>query len=465
MTIQQRIVLFFSLLIALLLTVILLMGYRLRLQQELTRSQELRYESYRLATHLKNTADQLTRMARTYTVTGDPRYREYYEHILAIRNGQEVRPKQYGLTFWDQVTVDHDFHPADDGRAISILELFRRSHIRPEEIALLREAKEYADRLTEMERDTFRLMSLASIHDSLSEINRLTAQQRIFGTEYHRLKAAMMERLDTFFQAVDRRTAARVKEVAHRSAIIDREILILILLILGVVLYGWYHTRRRIVRPLRQLIRWTERLRKGDFRPVTLRNNCRDEIGQLARSFNAMAETIRRSLEDLKVKAHTDRLTGLANRTLLEIEMERIQLAIRYYNVRGYLILLDLDHFKSINDRYGHDVGDRVLVRFAQLLREQVGNPHIPGRWGGEEFLILIKNLPIESTMELAESFRLSVENHSFPEGILLTVSAGIAPLNPDETAEETLRRADRALYRAKNAGRNRVEYEGESSS
>jgi diguanylate cyclase (GGDEF)-like protein len=390
-------------------------------------------------------------------VTGDPRYREYYEHILAIRNGHEPRPENYGLTFWDRITFEHEFQPRREGEPVSLLTLFRRSHVRPEEIALLREAKRYADALTKMEREAFRLMDLATIRDSLSDVNRLAAQQLLHGAQYHRLKAAMMERLDAFFQAVDRRTSARVERIARRSAIIDREVLILVLMILTVALYGWHHARRRIVTPLRELIRWTDRLREGRFRPRELRATGRDEIGQLARSFNAMAETLQRSLEDLNVKAHTDRLTGLANRALLEIEMERMQLAVRYYDVSGFLVLFDLDHFKAINDRYGHDVGDRVLVRFAQLLREKVDRPHIPGRWGGEEFLILVKNVEEEAVRELAESLRESVARLTFPEGIPLTVSAGIAPLSPHSEPHETLRHADEALYRAKSLGRNRV--------
>jgi diguanylate cyclase (GGDEF)-like protein len=457
MTIQQRILFFFSLIIALLVTVVLLMWYRLSLQQQLTRAQENRYESYRLAVHLKNTADQLTRMARTYTLTADPRYKEYYEHILAIRNGREIRPKDYDILYWDRITIENEFRPATRGEAISYIELLKRSKIRPEEIAVLNEAKKYADRLTELERDAFHLMDLASIDDSLSNVNRLTAQQLLHGAQYHRLKARMMEKLSEFFRMIDRRTSAKVTEITRRSHQIDQIMILLILALLVVALYSWLHSRRKIVHPLRELIHWTEKLKEGKF-DITGEFHGRDEISQLARSFTSMADTLHKSLSELNTKANTDRLTGLPNRMFLEIEMERMYLAIKYYGVRCNIMLLDLDYFKSINDRYGHEIGDQVLIRFSEILKEHVSPPHIVGRWGGEEFLILTKNLTLPETKDLAERIRRNVEQADFPHEIRVTVSIGLAMIDANRDIRDALIRADQALYLAKASGRNCIE-------
>jgi len=464
MTIQQRIIFFFSLIIALLVTVVMLMWYRLSLQQQLTRAQENRYESYRLAVHLKSTADQLTRMARTYTLTADPRYKEYYEHILAIRNGREIRPKNYDLLFWDRITIENEFQPATKGKAVSYRQLLEKSRIRPEEIAVLKEAKKYADRLTELERDAFHLMDLASIDDSLSNVNRLTAQQLLHGAQYHRLKAEMMKKISEFFSLIDHRTSLKVQEISRRSQSVDHALILLILLLLFVALYSWVHSRRNIVHPLKELIHWTEKLKEGKFN-LTRTIGGRDEISQLAHSFTSMADTIHKSLNDLNIKAHTDRLTGLPNRMYLEIEMERMHLAIKYYGVRCNIVLMDLDRFKSINDRFGHDIGDQVLIRFAELLKETIRTPHIIGRWGGEEFLVLTKNLTLFETEELAELFRKKVEETPFPSEVRMTVSAGLAMIDANRDTREALIRADKALYLAKEGGRNRVELGARESS
>jgi len=103
-------------------------------------------------------------------------------------------------------------------------------------------------------------------------------------------------------------------------------------------------------------------------------------------------------------------------------------------------------------------MGDQVLVRFAELLKAKIEAPHILGRWGGEEFLILTKNLTLFETEELAESFRRSVEETSFPRGISITVSAGLAMIDANRDIRDALVRADKALYQAKASGRNRAE-------
>ena len=416
MTIQQRIVLFFTLITFLLLTVIMLMSYRLTLQTELTRAQENRFKSSRLAVHLKNITDQLTRMARTYTLTADPRYREFYRHILAIRDGREPRPADYNILFWDLMTPESEYRPPHVGKPVSFRQLLRRSHLSTEELAKLREANVYADQLTRLDDQAFHLMELAAIDDELSHANRLAAQQLLYGSHYRRLRAKMSKGLSDLFRKIDRRTSAQVRQIAQQEQIINEVLIVLMTLLLLVALFSWFHSRQNIVNPLKELIHWTEHLEKGKFQFQSSING-KDEISQLASSFTKMADTLHKSLSDLNNKAHTDRLTNLPNRLFLDIEMERMHLAVKYYGIRCNVTLLDLDHFKEINDRHGHEMGDRVLRHFSHLLLAEVQAPHIVGRWGGEEFLILTKNLTPDESEGLAERIRKHTDNTEFPGG------------------------------------------------
>ena len=456
MTIQQRIVLFFALVTFLLLTVIMLMWYRLTLQTELTRAQENRFKSHKLAVQLKNTADQLTRMARTYVQTADPRYREFYRHILAIRDGREPRPADYNILFWDLMTPESEYRPPHTGKPVSFRQLLQQSRLSAEELAKLREANVYADELTHLENQAFHLMKLAAIDDDLSRANRQAAQQLLYGSRYRRLKAKMSKELFDLFRMIDRRTSTQVQQISQQEQIINEVLIVLVALLLFVALFSWFHSRRNIVNPLKEMIQWAEGLEKGKFQFQSSING-KDEISQLASSFTKMADSLHKSLNDLNNKAHTDRLTSLPNRLYLEIEMERIHLAVKYYGIRCNLILLDLDHFKQINDRYGHEIGDRVLRHFARLLLTEVQAPHIVGRWGGEEFLILTKNLTPDESEELAERIRKHTDNTEFPGGLHVTLSAGIAAIEADLELREAIQRADKALYRAKARGRNRV--------
>jgi diguanylate cyclase (GGDEF)-like protein len=158
----------------------------------------------------------------------------------------------------------------------------------------------------------------------------------------------------------------------------------------------------------------------------------------------------------------TDGLTGLWNRRLFDLRInEELQRAIRFQEPFG-LLLVDLDHFKSVNDRFGHQAGDAVLVELARRLTDATREVDVVTRFGGEEFALILPKTPVQGTLRLAEKVREVMANEPFAAGnasILVTVSVGAAGY-PDHglSGSELLAAADAALYRAKEKGRNRVE-------
>lgn len=165
-------------------------------------------------------------------------------------------------------------------------------------------------------------------------------------------------------------------------------------------------------------------------------------------------EAAQRRLERL---ATTDPLTGLNNRMKAnEMLADEIRRTERHATPLS-VIMMDLDHFKPINDSLGHGRGDTVLTGLGQLLAERVRDTDRAARWGGEEFLILCPQSDIDAAQHLAEGLRQAVEDADLGIGQPLTASFGVARLAPGETAEALVDRADRALYAAKHAGRNRV--------
>jgi diguanylate cyclase (GGDEF)-like protein len=152
----------------------------------------------------------------------------------------------------------------------------------------------------------------------------------------------------------------------------------------------------------------------------------------------------------------TDSLTGVLNRLgLLQRCREVSNLADRFGHPLA-LLMIDLDHFKQINDSHGHPVGDAVLVRFTETVRAHMRVSDIFGRWGGEEFVVLAPHLSADEAMSLAEKLRQAIEQADFGPGIRVTASIGLAQYRAKESTAEMVERADRALYRAKAAGRNR---------
>lgn len=155
--------------------------------------------------------------------------------------------------------------------------------------------------------------------------------------------------------------------------------------------------------------------------------------------------------------ASTDPLTGAGNRRSLDQRLKSLIADRRQQKTRDSVIILDLDYFKDINDSFGHAEGDRVLAGFAALVRGLIRSTDQFFRYGGEEFLVIATGTGLEAATILAEKLRTAVESNDLHLQCQITVSAGVAEKRHGESVEAWLKRADAALYRAKNTGRNRT--------
>ena len=170
--------------------------------------------------------------------------------------------------------------------------------------------------------------------------------------------------------------------------------------------------------------------------------------------FSWRADLQRRQLEDL---ALLDPLTGASNRRGMDAELE-IAMATSARNGKPLgLIIFDLDHFKRINDRHGHDAGDSVLVQVANLVRRTTRKNDRFFRLGGEEFALLIPDIGPDTLHEIAEKIRVAIQAHVSCSNSVVTISLGASILRSGESAKEWRARADAAMYRAKREGRNRT--------
>lgn len=164
--------------------------------------------------------------------------------------------------------------------------------------------------------------------------------------------------------------------------------------------------------------------------------------------------TDKKRVEKLSV---TDKLTQLYNRVKIE-EIFTIEIAkFHRYNTSFSMILIDIDHFKEVNDVHGHNVGDTILKEIANILKSSVRIEDVAGRWGGEEFIILTSNYSLEGLMSLAEKVRKNIEEYDFSVVGTKTASFGISVLQKDDNQESMIARADKSLYHAKKTGRNKV--------
>ncbi len=162
---------------------------------------------------------------------------------------------------------------------------------------------------------------------------------------------------------------------------------------------------------------------------------------------------------DLEMASQIDHGTGLYNRYVFDKQTKSIIDDARENGTRVYVMMCDLDHFKRVNDTFGHVEGDSVLRNFADVIRGEIRESiDVPIRYGGEEFVIFLPNTDLDSAKSVAENIRLStMENIVLPDKSNITVSIGLVRFDPSESRDQCIDRADYALYTAKSSGRNKV--------
>ncbi len=218
---------------------------------------------------------------------------------------------------------------------------------------------------------------------------------------------------------------------------------------------------RRLTRPINQLTIAADRITKGDEVSIPAVGR-RDELGLMANAFRTMLDHLHATQQELEHLASHDALTGLCNRKALEHRIEEELHRATRYNHDFSVFLLDLDHFKSINDTYGHQSGDSTLQCLAKVLKDTIRNTDYVARYGGEEFMVVLPETPLQEAKGLAERLCNSIAEHSVPirgdKKLNLTVSIGIAvfPVH-GQSWQDLLGAVDSAMYAAKDSGRNCV--------
>lgn len=232
-----------------------------------------------------------------------------------------------------------------------------------------------------------------------------------------------------------------------------------------------------IIKPIYNLVKQSIKIKNRKYNDVSQIESPILEIALLSASFenmaqsinsyqNSLEEKVKQRTEELLVKnaellrlSITDNLTKLYNRVKLDKSLQEEMNRSLRYNTNFSIILLDIDYFKKVNDNFGHQVGDEVLIESAQILSKNIRNVDILGRWGGEEFLVICPETKIEDAIKVASHINEAIKLHKFstyPNTI--TMSLGVASFNKDiKNIDDIILNADKALYQAKEQGRDRV--------
>ncbi len=256
--------------------------------------------------------------------------------------------------------------------------------------------------------------------------------------------------------------ARQVRELsAAADKLLHRYLLGVFIFLLAVALliaFTFWLNNSLLIKPVLSITYITAQLATGNFKEKTLVHSD-DELGKLAQNINEMAQSLEKMYSKLNNLARIDQLTGVQNRLSMD-EILRHELAsATRYGEPFTLAIFDLDHFKHVNDRHGHMVGDKVLQHVAESCMNNIRNSDYCFRYGGEEFLLLFPRTPPGIAIDIIERFRKSIEAdqaHIDSITVSITASFGVASYPVDcDNIDDLIVCADQAMYMAKNAGRN----------
>ena len=239
-------------------------GLYVYFEKKVDLANESRQKSFLLADELRQSSDDLSRMVRSYVITGDPLYKRHFQEILEIRDGLKPRPIAYQDIYWDLVLTD-DQRPRGSEQPVALLDLMHEAGFTDEEFAKLEEAKANSDELTRTE---FAAMNLVELTNPPTDANRFKASQMLFDVNYHQAKFAIMQPISEFYQLTNQRTLNAVHATENLAIILRLIVIFLGLLILLLLNYDYRILQRILGGPVIELHERIARLGSGQFSTV-----------------------------------------------------------------------------------------------------------------------------------------------------------------------------------------------------
>lgn len=421
-----------------------------------------RYKMIRVSDELRQSSDDLTRFVRTYAATMDTRYKEAYFKILDIRNGKALKPENYQNIYWDLLEpLRSKRHPLSNHK-LSLKAEMKALPFTQTEFELLQKAEDNSNELVGLEIKAMQALA-GRFEDNLGHYTIKGKPDQKFALEilhskaYHKAKEKIMLPIDHFLELIDYRTQ---KELNYYNRKIDSNInnMIALFAIFAVALIiSMSLLKRRLLVPLHNLsqsITWYKQGKKG-FQTKAL---FEDEIGLITNEFSSLMRNLDEKYALIKKISISDELTGAYNRKFYNEKISDLFSSYKRYGRTFSILMYDIDDFKHINDTYGHDTGDKVLLKMSRLVQDSIRQTDYLCRIGGEEFVVLLPETSLNEASEVAKKLREKIVNTILIPQRLVTISIGVTEVLKEDDEESLYKRTDKLLYLAKRGGKDRVE-------
>jgi diguanylate cyclase (GGDEF)-like protein len=432
--------------------------------KELKNIENNRHLMMKKASELRQTSDDLTRCARTYTVTGTMKYKDNYFTILNIHKGTAPRPKNYDGIYWD-LSEQARIHRHPLGKKVSLINGMKTLPYIKYEFERLRKAAARSKDLVIFELEAFNAMKGLYKDDSgeytiTSEVNQQFSIKLLHSEEFHRAKEEIMLPVDDVLFSLKKRTEKEIDVANLKIEQTFQKIFILLILAVIALIMTMFMIRKKVLLPISNLTKTILSFQKGEKNIIkTIYND--DEIGLMTEQFFTMKQKLDDDYDAIEKLSLSDPLTKISNRRgFFEISDESFKLTQRSKSPLT-LMILDIDFFKEVNDTYGHIVGDDILKYLVKNIKKVLRDSDVFARFGGEEFIVLLPQTDITGALEVAEKIRLSVEINTYVDEevrVPITISIGVSEYNDERELKQLIQKADNALYIAKDTGRNKIE-------
>lgn len=412
------------------------------------------------ADELRQTSDDLTRFVRTYAVTLNKEYKNNYFSILDIRNGISPKPKYYDRIYWDfSEPRRSQKHPL--GEASALKDEISNLPYTDKELEYLQKSEEQSNHLVAIEIEAFNALKglykdKNGKYTVAGERNQSLAISLLHSETYHKEKEDIMFLIDAFLDAINERTKRNIDTYTQKVELSENNLFRIVLSAILIFAISAVLILIKVLIPIKRLTKAIRKYQNGetDFK---LDNHADDEIGLMSQQFCSMRETLDEKYFQMKEMTITDELTHVYNRKFYnEKVLELLSLYKRYETVFS-MIIFDIDNFKHINDTYGHQMGDKVLIEMSTLVQSLIRDTDYLFRVGGEEFIVLLCETSLEPSKQVAEKIRKSVSGLKTLEPEVITISLGLTEVMVDDTEDNLFKRADDLLYHSKKNGKNRV--------
>ena len=342
-----------------------ILGFLALTQRDVARTERSRSDSAEIADELRQSSDDLTRMARLYVSTGAPRYRVWYDEILDIRDGLAPRPDRYGLVYWDLVLADGT-RPRGSGEPVALEVLMAEAGFSEAEFGKLRLAQAQSDALTATESTAMNAVeSLFQSGGNEFDVTRAAdferARDLMFNDDYMAQKTAIMEPINEFLEMIDLRTEQDIDELNNRARNLSILALTISLLTIIALAFQRRFVRERILSPLATVESHAARIRDGDYsQPV--KHSSEDELGELVKTFNQMQTRLRETINQLETARETADAASEAKSVFVSSLSHELRTPLT--SVLGFAQLLQL----SLGDHPEQESVDHILTAGHHLL-------------------------------------------------------------------------------------------------